>query len=309
MAEGGGGIASAELFDPTRNSVQRIASLAIARSSHTATALPDGRVLVAGGYSGTYLNSLEIFDPKTNEFHTAGSLREARSGHTATLLPDGRVLFVGGVGDGWTFLRSAEVYDPKTARSELVGPMSVERESHTATRLEDGSVLVVGGHRGRREHMEVFANAERFDPQALRFEAAGTLGTARHKHDAIRLLDGRVLVIGGADRTDRTHYATTEVYDPALHAFSSGPSMTHRRYKIAGTAVLLPSGNVLVPTGARSAEIFDVAGGAFHPVGGRYPAATRFAATALLPGGDVVIAGGYAEPVRNTDGVWRYAER
>lgn len=306
MADGGSGLASAELFDPLRNAVQPLPDMAVRRIDHTATLLRDGRVLVAGGYNGEYLASLEIFDSATRRFHPAGSLTEERSGHTATLLADGRVLFAGGVGRGWTFLRSAEVYDPVKGRSEPVGSLSVPRESHTATLLADHRVLITGGHAGRRQNMVVYGSAEVFSPRSRRFEPAGTLVTARHKHDAIRLTDGRVLIIGGADRTDRNYYETTEIYDPRTARFDRGPAMANRRYKIAGTSVLLPDGNVLVTSGARTAEILDIASGTFRAVPGRLTGAYRFAAAAPLHGGDVLITGGYSDANQNTAGVWRF---
>jgi hypothetical protein len=184
--------------------------------------------------------------------------------------------------------------------------MSVPRESHTATLLADGRVLVIGGHNGRRQAMEVYASAELFDPQTRRFNATGTMVTPRHKHDAIGLRDGRVLVIGGADRTDNVYFATTEVYDPANNVFRRGPSMSNRRYKIAGTSVLLPNGDVLVTSGARAAEILDVSSFAFREVPGRFPDAFRFAAAVSLNGGDVFIAGGYSDGGENTAGIWRF---
>ena len=309
MTEGGGGLASVELFDPAHNTVQQLRSLAERRVGHTATVLGDGRVIIAGGYNGEYLASLEVFDPSAKRFRSAGSLLEGRSGQTATLLQDGRILFVGGVGRGWTFLRTAELYDPETGRSESVGPMNVPRESHTATLLADGRVLVIGGHTGRRQNMEVYASAEVFDPRTRRFEPAGTLGIPRHKHDAVKLADGRVLVIGGADHTDRVHYATTEIYNPAQRAFEQGPAMANRRYKIAGTSIVLPSGDVLVTSGAQVAELLVVGRQTFREVPGRFPAAYRFATAALLRDGDVFIAGGYSDGNQNTAGVWRFSQR
>jgi Galactose oxidase, central domain/Kelch motif len=306
MASSGGSLDDVELFDPARNTLRQVASLANARAGHTATLLSDGRVLITGGYDGEYLQSVEIFDLATDIFKPAGALVEPRSEHTATLLPDGRVLLVGGVGRGWTFLRSAELYDPATGRSTSVGPMSAPREGHTATLLADGRVLVIGGHSGRRPNVTLYASAEIFDPRTGQFEAAGSLGTPRHKHDAILLTDGRVLVIAGADVSDRVHFATTEIYTPATGSFEPGPSMRHRRYKIARTSVLLPNGNVLVTSGARSAELFDVGSGAFREIPGSMPDGYRFAAAALLRDGDVLISGGYSDRNETTNGVWRF---
>jgi hypothetical protein len=306
MATAGESLAAVELFDPDTHTSRDLESLAERRAGHTATLLADGRVLIVGGYNGEYLRSVEIFDPSLRRFRPGGSLVQERSGHTATLLPDGRVLVAGGIGRGWTFLRSAELFDPATGRSEPVGSMSAPRESHTATLLADGRVLVIGGHNGRRQDMEVYASAETFSPETRRFEPAGALATARHKHDAIRLVDGRVLVIGGADRSDRIHYRTTEIFSPGTATFGAGPSMVNSRYKIAGTSVLLPNGDVLVTSGAQSAELLDLGTGVFREIPGRFPEAYRFAAAARVRDGDVFIAGGYSDRNQNTAGVWRF---
>lgn len=84
--------------------------------------------------------------------------------------------------------------------------------------------------------------------------------------------------------------------------------MANRRYKIAGTSVLLPSGDVLVTSGAQVAELLTVGRQTFRDVPGRFPAAYRFAAAALLRDGNVFIAGGYTDGNQNTAGVWRYRQ-
>ena len=84
---------------------------------HTATLLPDGRVLVSGGQNEHILDgahdSAELYDPRAGTWTSTASMDRARRNHTATLLPDGRVLIVGGVGaEGVEF--TAELYDPDT---------------------------------------------------------------------------------------------------------------------------------------------------------------------------------------------------
>jgi len=63
-------------------------SMATARSNHTATLLPGGKVLVAGGYGGlvNLVSSAELYDPATGTWSATGSMATARYGHTATLL-------------------------------------------------------------------------------------------------------------------------------------------------------------------------------------------------------------------------------
>ena len=309
MGSGGGSLSGAEILDSSRDAVRSVASLARARAGHTATALPDGRVVLIGGYDGSYLRSVEVFDPAAERFQEMGELLEGRSGHTATLLADGRILLVGGVGQGWSFLSSAELFDPSTGESAIVGSMGVARESHTATLLDDGRVLVVGGHRGRRQAMEVYAGAEIYDPAVGGFAPTGSMTTPRHKHDAVRLADGRVLVVGGADRTDHRYFRTTEIYDATRGSFAPGPSMNGSRYKIQGTAVRLPDGGILIPSGARTAEIMDPAASSFRTVDGTFPDAYYFATATPVPDGDVLIIGGYGLGNQTTGGVWRFRPR
>jgi hypothetical protein len=67
------------------------------RDGHTATLLPSGKVLVAGGFGNTgYLGSAELYDPATGLWTVTGSMGRPRELHTATLLPSGKVLVAGG---------------------------------------------------------------------------------------------------------------------------------------------------------------------------------------------------------------------
>jgi hypothetical protein len=87
--------------------------LATARGSHTATLLPNGKVLVAGG-GGTsgVLASAELYNPASGTWTDTGSLAPWRYAHTATLLPNGKVLVVGATAGCCGSLASAELYDP-----------------------------------------------------------------------------------------------------------------------------------------------------------------------------------------------------
>ena len=102
-------------------------SLTTARVDHTATLLPNGKVLVAGGYSGGSLASAELYDPASGTWTATGSLGTARYFHTATLLPNGKVLVAGGFGNGVGFLASAELYDPASGTWTATGSLNTAR--------------------------------------------------------------------------------------------------------------------------------------------------------------------------------------
>jgi len=105
-------LGSAELYDPKSGKFTPSASLSAARSYPSATLLPDGQVLIAGGGNDSAtLGTAELFDYSTGSFTLTGSMTQVRAGQTAMLLPDGRVLIVGGAG-GSGPLVSAELYQP-----------------------------------------------------------------------------------------------------------------------------------------------------------------------------------------------------
>jgi hypothetical protein len=70
--------------------------LGAARYGHTATPLPDGRVLVTGGHDGGPLGSAELYDPAAQRWSSAAPMTVARNGHAAVRLRSGKVLVAGG---------------------------------------------------------------------------------------------------------------------------------------------------------------------------------------------------------------------
>lgn len=109
-------LATAELFDPIKNSWVAAGTLAHARTAHTLTALPSGAAVAVGGVARdttgkitSYLKSAELFDPGSNTWKALTDLVVARAFHSATLLDDGRVLVAGGNGLTGAATNTAEI--------------------------------------------------------------------------------------------------------------------------------------------------------------------------------------------------------
>jgi hypothetical protein len=126
------------------------------REAHTATLLPDGRVLVVGALlsSGNpypapgfpeLIPSTEVYSSTANTWAIGAPISTPRWGHTATLLPDGRVIIIGGYSWYGRVQSSVEIFDPASNRWYAARPLSHARANHTATLLADGTILVVGG--------------------------------------------------------------------------------------------------------------------------------------------------------------------
>ena len=294
-------------FDPISMGFSSVRAGLSWRHSHSATLLLDGTVLVAGGYGpgNRYLRSAEIFDPRTGTSRSVGDLAEARAGHVAVPLGDGRVLFAGGVGDDWTFLASAEIYDPASATFTSTGSMNAARESHVATLLSDGRVLVSGGHGGTRRSLRVLDSAEIYDPASAQFTNTGQMTIRRHKHDAIALENGHVLVLGGADERDsRGVYRSTELFDPGSGRFVDHVPMRLPRYKLAGSTVRLEDGRFLISGGAERPEVYEPSVAQFRVIATTESMPGLFSATAQLSDGRVLISGGYGAPGGATSNAW-----
>jgi hypothetical protein len=267
---------SSEIYDPGTGSWSDAGSLATHRSLYSTTLLPDGRVLLAGGWDeeGNDLSSVEVFDPATGAFVAAGDMLGARRSPAAALLRDGRVLVVGGY-VGNSVLSSAEIFDPTTGLSTATGSLRTERHDASALVLRDGRVVIAGGANLIGEPL----STEIYDPATGSF-APGASATYGHGGPGVALRDGRVLLTGAANEI-LDPQATTEVVTATPRSdrlfLLTGTPVTdrtaHAAIKLVDGRVLLVGG--LASKGARgqaysalgTAEIFDPRSGTFASTG------------------------------------------
>jgi hypothetical protein len=242
---------SAEIYDPRNRAFRALFnSMTAARCGHSATLLPDGSVLLAGGFFFppiTYdppgvleawapsLASAETFSATTQAFvAVAAPLPQGVAMHAATTLPGGDVLLTGGftsfdIRTDFTTIAvapvaQAVVFNATAMSFAQIAPMARARAMHTATLTASGKVLVAGGVIDQA--MQATASTEIYDPDSLSFSPAPNLAQPRYSHGAALVPTG-VLLIGGASTPSYEIVPTTgaggETAEPLPFAMPSPP--------------------------------------------------------------------------------------
>lgn len=286
-------VANAESYDPSAGSWSAAANpMSTPRAGATATLLPSGKILIAGGFdaSENALNTAEIFNPADGTFvATDNTMTDPRAFHTANLLLNGKVLLVSGLTDNTGSLSStADIFDP-TAGTHGVFTESTGFPAKSAAAASvlfpsaplAGEVLITGGDSCGSGLVCSATTGELYNPGTDQFTFPASMNEFRLTHTATLLQNGKVLIAGGINVTATmgagtvigTGAATTfsksaELFDPAGLTFTCvggagahggcNPTMTATR---AGhSATLLANGTVLIAGGfvARGRPIFQM---------------------------------------------------
>ena len=236
---------TAEVYNPGSGLFTVTSSPTIARAYHTATRLPDGRVLIAGGAtraaSQSPTASVEIYDPVAQAFTPAGNMFAVRYNHAAVLMNDGRVLISDGMtvaGTPGSGIGLDEIYDPSTGLFTQAGPKQVIANT---TAPPTASILLQTG--------QVLAdNRSVFDP------ASNTLTTLSSLVNLQTLLqDYEFAPLPGGDVLATSNSTSTYIFDPNTQAYMQTDSLQYRRSR--PTLFVLPNHDVMVAGGSTVAQV------------------------------------------------------
>ena len=219
-----------------------------ARDNHTASLLPDGKVLVVGGAAnGGALPYTELYDPVLGTWNFAAALNVPRQNHSATWLPNGKLLVTGGA-TGDSITNGCELYDPVSGNWLLTGSMNIPRQYHTATLLPNGLVLVTAGHNSSSSYL---STCELYDPASGQWTSTVSVSPPRQYHTATLLPTGTVLLTGGFNGS------TLRICDVFNVSLGVDPSWQ----PLINTGPSLPSGTSATFSGSRLRGVSGASGG------------------------------------------------
>jgi N-acetylneuraminic acid mutarotase len=286
---------------PSFASWTKTGSMRSARASQTATLLPSGYVLAAGGTSNNVaLATSELYNPASGTWSSTGNMNVARVSAHAVLLANGTVLTMGGcinndcLGSTTT---SAEIYNPTSGKWTVTGSMVKGRAEFGAVLLTTGQVLVAGGCTSYSSNgcLATTAAAELYNPSTGKWSSTGAMRVGRMAMTATVFANGKVLIAGGQTAASDA-LGSSELYNSTTGSFSlTGKLITPRS---GHTATLLRSGLVLMAGGEnvngisiQKAELYNPATGTYASTG-NMPSNRQEHTAVLLSTGSVLVVGG-----------------
>ena len=202
-----------EMFDPGSETWTEIASLPVELQHQEGALLPDGRVLIAGGwlYQGAAVpsNRVYVYDPKSDQWSAAEPLGESRTWHSVTRLANGELLIAGGFGN----LDTAATYDADSGQWTDTTNMVSGHQFQSVVPLLTRDALLTGGP---NNDFVPQALAERYDSEERTWSALPNLSIPRDEHSSTLLENGEVLIVGGLTipEGEETTTNTAELFVP-----------------------------------------------------------------------------------------------
>lgn len=266
---GGSNSTIIEAYTIAIHQISPVGNLITPRSGSAQIELPDGKILITGGYDKTpgskeILASVEIYDPQTGETTALGAMLHKRAGHTITLLPDGNVLLAGGAGDG---IGNAEIFNPREKTFTPVASFLVAaRKDHRAIVANDGKVWLIGGTSADDNNPKAL---EYFDPIDQQFHATEFALSVGREDSAVTYSAelNAIIVVGGQQRGTHEGHKNPPVATVDLVDLTTGKTATATLTQGArddGAIAILPGKlrdqkiEILVFTGVQ--EIYDASG-------------------------------------------------
>lgn len=203
---------NAELYDPNTGKWTNTKSVVVSRLFNTAALLKSGKVLVAAGADskGHDLSSSELYNPTTNSWTASGSLPKMVDYSNGMLLPNGKVLLVALTNTPYSLIVSM-VYDPTTGKWSSTSALNhTGRYGSTLVVLPSGKALLAGGESFSSDENNT-TTVEVYDSSTNKWTYTNSLTVGRAYHQTILLKDGRVLITGGIDASNKT-VSSSELY-------------------------------------------------------------------------------------------------
>lgn len=290
---------TAELYDPATRKWAMTGSMHVARCLHSAILLPNGHVLVAGGHSGASVwSNMETYDPQTGTWSLAGDLNSPRADSALALLPSGTVLAPAGFAVNTIPRDSADLYNSASQSSVATPSLQISRWSYAAIALRSGKVLVAGGV---TQNSSNTLTSELYDPVSNVWSYTGPVINGIQV--SVLLQNGLVLAT-----------SPPQLYSPTKGRWSLTGVLDIPR--INNTLSVLQDGRVLIAggcTGVSScqlvteSELYDPHTQRWSPdaimnVGRESQSA------ALLPNGQVLVAGGFGVDFQQLTSAELYTE-
>ncbi|MDX2087205.1 MAG: Ig-like domain-containing protein [Kofleriaceae bacterium] len=308
---------ASQLYDKTTGTWTATGSMLQGRAQHTATLLPNGKVLVTGGFITDHTQgstaTAELYDPQTGTWSATGSMTTARAMHSATLLPNGMVLVVGGRAATWVgwwdkTLKTAELYNPATGTWTATSSMGWIRENHTATLLPNGKVAILGGlieYATGGGTLDTHINgsvtnpvAEVYDPATATWTTIQSTAPFAGEQATTLLPSGQLLISGGNPKLGNVNDVSKALlaFDLQIGTWAPAANINQARSYIATT--LLPDGTVLASGGVGTSGTPVTKSETYNPATNTWTSAGDLGTArechtqTLLPNGKVLVAGG-----------------